>query len=101
VIPVITCDKSGFSPLDTFQDLFHVLVVWIPNGICIFQWADHYLRGHVSDQKFTILQVPLNKSKGLCGFGLNVGDMLVPFKLVVDGNSKVFGTADFFKGMAM
>jgi hypothetical protein len=45
----------------------------------------------------------LNKSKGVCGFGLYVGDMLVPFKLVVDGNSNsgVFGTANSFKGMAM
>jgi hypothetical protein len=41
------------------------------------------------------------KSKGLCGFGLNVGDMLAPFELVVEGNSKIFGTADFFKGVAM
>ena len=40
------------------------------------------------------MKVPLDESKGLCGFGLNVRDMLIPFQLIVDGNSQVFSTVD-------
>jgi hypothetical protein len=59
------------------------------------------LSGHGPDRRFKILYVPLNKPKSLCGFGLNVRDMLVPFEIVVEGNSKIFGTANFFKDVAM
>ena len=43
------------------------------------------------------MENPFNESKGAIGLDPDVGDMLVPTGLVVDGHVKVFDTVDFLQ----
>ena len=41
------------------------------------------------------MEILFDESRGSIGLGPDVGDMLVPTQLVVNGYAQVFGTVDF------
>ena len=95
-VPVVICDKPGRPPLNPFKSPNVDLMVGVPHCAGILQcWPNHCLVSHRLNLGLTSMEIPFDESQGSVGLGSDVGDMLVPTELVVDGYAQVFCTVDF------